>query len=426
MRPTINLIATNELEEANLAKVREAMDFIAKSPTVSSLTVMPDACPVQQGHIPVGGIATAKNAIHPEWHSADICCSVFMTDFGKADPKEVLDRAHSITHFGPGGREAYSELPEDLVEDILANPFLGQKALELARWHLGTQGDGNHFLFVGKSDLTGNTCMVTHHGSRGMGAYLYKRGTQIANTFRRQYFPNVPKELAWIPADAQEGKDYWEALQITRRWTKLNHTVLHDAIDLPFESRLWNEHNFVFQDGPYYHHAKGATPIRDAHVPDNNTGLRLIPLNMSEPVLVVSGEHNNRNNGFAPHGAGRNMSRRRHVKNLLQDSTKEEILARETEGLDVRFYSGLPDLSELPSAYKNADEVRKQIDTFNLATVEYTIQPYGCIMAGQTDWKKVKRKRQMKTSEGFAAIVILPALSYGVYLFITWLAETLY
>ena len=32
----------------------------------------------------------------------------------------------------------------------------------------------------------------------------------------------------------------------------------------------------------------------------------------------------------------------------------------------------------------------------------------------------------MKTSEGFAAIVILPALSYGVYLFITWLAETLY
>ena len=57
----------------------------------------------------VGGVAVAKNAIHPGMHSADICCSVMLTDFGKADPKEILDAAHANTHFGPGGRERDSQ-----------------------------------------------------------------------------------------------------------------------------------------------------------------------------------------------------------------------------------------------------------------------------------------------------------------------------
>ncbi|HIP47739.1 MAG TPA: RtcB family protein, partial [Lutibacter sp.] len=31
--------------------------------------------------------------------------------------------------------------------------------IQVARKHLGTQGDGNHFLFVGVSKKTGNTMM---------------------------------------------------------------------------------------------------------------------------------------------------------------------------------------------------------------------------------------------------------------------------
>ena len=41
--------------------------------------------------IPVGGIAVTKNAIHPSMHSADICCSVMMTNLGNVSPKMVLD-----------------------------------------------------------------------------------------------------------------------------------------------------------------------------------------------------------------------------------------------------------------------------------------------------------------------------------------------
>ena len=101
----INIRAEHESESDNVEKVINTMKVLMKTPTLVNGAIMPDACPTgPEGQIPVGGVVVAKNAIHPGFHSADICCSVMLTDFEKADPKEVLDAAHSITHFGYGGR----------------------------------------------------------------------------------------------------------------------------------------------------------------------------------------------------------------------------------------------------------------------------------------------------------------------------------
>jgi len=148
--------------------------------------------------------------------------------------------------------------------------------------------------------------------------------------------------------------------------------------------RFWNEHNFVFRDGDEFYHGKGATPLDDKFVPDSYQGLRLVPLNMAQPVLVVRGDTTDSNLGFAPHGAGRNLSRSEH-KRRNADRTSEEIFADETRGLDVRFFSGQIDISELPSAYKDAQAVQAQMQEFGLGTVVDRILPYGCIMAG--DWE---------------------------------------
>ena len=267
---------------------------------------------------------------------------------------------------------------------------------------LGTQGDGNHFLFVGTSEKTGHTTMVTHHGSRGFGAYLYKKGMRCAEKYRRKLSPKTLKRNAWIPFDTKDGKDYWEALQIVREWTKLNHSVIHqattDSLNIASKGGFWNEHNFVFKDGDVFYHAKGATPLVDKFVPDSNFGLRLIHLNMSEPVLIVKGRRGDsceNNLGFAPHGAGRNTSRAAH-KRKNEHRTIEDIFKEETKGLDVRFFSGNVDISELPSAYKNAQNVQAQMEEFGLGKVMDRIMPYGCIMAGDTmkdvDWKSLKKK----------------------------------
>ncbi|PQJ80880.1 RtcB family protein [Polaribacter porphyrae] len=387
----INIKAENELEEVNVNSVVTTMEVLMKTPTLVDGAIMPDACPTgSNGTIPVGGVVVAKNAIHPGMHSADICCSVMLTDFGNANPKDVLDAAHSITHFGPGGRDRNSQFrfPMDLLAEIEENPFLNnQKCISAARSHLGTQGDGNHFLFVGKSKNTGNTMLITHHGSRGFGANLYSRGMKIAEQFRKEISPQTLKQNAWIPFDTDEGKAYWEALQIIRKWTKKNHEVLHDAtlekLGIEKENRFWNEHNFVFKDGDLFYHAKGATPLDEKFMPDI-TGPRLIPLNMAEPVLIVDGKTTKNNLGFAPHGAGRNVSRTQHRKSKI--GTKQEIFKEETKGLDIRFFSNEIDITELPSAYKNAETVRNQMDEFDLGEVIDEVMPYGCIMAG--NWQK--------------------------------------
>lgn len=399
----VNIEAENELEAENVKTVIQSMQALMKTPTIVEGAIMPDACPAgPQGTIPVGGVVVTKNAIHPGMHSADICCSVMLTDFGKAEPKKVLDAAHAITHFGAGGRgeDKQFELPKELQEAFRANTFLNhQKILEMAQSHLGTQGDGNHFLYVGRSAKTGNTMMVTHHGSRGVGAMLYKKGMQVAEGFRKELSAATLSHNAWIPFDTEEGQEYWAALQLIRDWTKLNHQVLHRAtcegLSGEIQDQYWNEHNFVFRTGEYFYHAKGATPLDERFMPDI-TGPRLIPLNMSEPVLVVEGETTAKNLGFAPHGAGRNLSRSAH-KRRKAGMSDEAIFAQETAGLDVRFFSKEIDISELPTAYKNAQAVREQMKTFGLGTVVDEVQPYGCIMAGDwkknAPWKRRKRKR---------------------------------
>lgn len=405
----INIKAESEVEIENVAMVIATMKEVLKTPTVIKGAIMPDACPTGSiGTIPVGGVVVTRNAIHPGMHSADICCSVMLTDFGKIDPKEILDAAHSSTHFGAGGRDRNTQFrfPTTLLEAFESNEFLkDQQMIQVARAHLGTQGDGNHFLFVGISKKTGNTMMVTHHGSRGVGARLFDKAMKVAEKFRKKLSEETLKQNAWIPFETEEGQEYWKALQIIREWTKQNHICIHDATaekaGATIENRFWNEHNFVFKDGDLFYHAKGATPLSEKFMPDI-TGPRLIPLNMAEPVLIVEGHTTENNLGFAPHGAGRNSSRTKHIKSKGEKCI-HEIFEEETKGLDIRFFSNEIDISELPSAYKNANSVRNQMDEFGLGLVIDEVLPYGSIMAGDwqknAPWKIRKRQKLNKANE---------------------------
>ncbi len=397
----MNIDATGADEEDNVKKVHQTMTAVMRTPTVVAGAIMPDACPAGPvGTIPVGGVVATKNAIHPGMHSADICCSVMLSNLGDADPARVLDAAQSATHFGPGGRKQGQRftVSQNMVDAFRENSFLeGPKIQRMLQEHMGTQGDGNHFLFIGKSRATGDTCMVTHHGSRGPGAVLYKLGMIVAEKFRKKLSPDTLKQNAWIPADTQEGQDYWDALQLIRKWTKANHTGLHqvtaDAVGATLKDRFWNEHNFVFKRGDLYYHGKGATPAWDDFAHDA-TGLTLIPLNMSEPVLVVRGKDKDHALGFSPHGAGRNYSRSEH-KRRMGNTTAEQMLATETAGLDIRFHAGGIDPSELPSSYKKADAMVEQIKKYDLAEIEDYIDPYGCIMAGDVPpfWLNKKKRK---------------------------------
>lgn len=397
----VSIRAENADEQKNLDAVLATMAEVLRTPTAIAGAVMPDACPAGPlGTIPVGGVVAARNAIHPGMHSADICCSVMLTDLGHVDRQAALDAAQAITHFGPGGREQGNRftVSQELMDRFRANPFLnGARILHAAQAHMGTQGDGNHFLFIGRSRATWRVAMVTHHGSRGPGALLYKAGMEVAERFRRQLSRATLKQNAWLPADSDEGRDYWDALQTIRRWTKANHNALHQAVVERLRAqpgdRYWNEHNFVFRRGDVFLHGKGATPAWDGYAEDAS-GLTLIPLNMAEPVLVVRGRDADHALGFSPHGAGRNFSRTEH-RRRMGEMTPQQMLAAETAGLDIRFHAGAVDASELPSSYKRAGAVIEQIRDYGLAEVVDCIDPYGCIMAGDMPqpWQTRRARR---------------------------------
>jgi RNA-splicing ligase RtcB len=394
---TMNLEANTAAEHDNRINVDEHMTELMRVPTIKAGAVMPDACPAgsAKGTIPVGGIVACENAIHPGFHSADICCSMAITTLGDAIPSVLLDAAMAVTHFGPGGRLEFSEFPfsRELADRIMANPITAP-LIKSAYGHFGTQGDGNHFFSVGRLKSTGQVAMVTHHGSRVFGARVYKAGQRIAEAHTKKIAPSVPKHQAWIVADSQDGCDYWEALQICREWTKLNHFAIHDAVarrvGLLRGDRFWNEHNFVFQksDGLFYH-AKGATPAYPDFAADTN-GLTLIPMNMAEPILITRGLNASNGLGFSPHGAGRNLSRTGFKKTLGEHESEAALHAAAglPAGLDARWFSGTPDTSEMPGGYKDAESVRRQIRSFGLAEIVDEVLPYGCIMAGEIDWRK--------------------------------------
>ncbi|MGB0992861.1 MAG: RtcB family protein [Akkermansiaceae bacterium] len=425
-------------EKENVTSVRKKMDELLKTPVISRGAIMPDACPASMGKavIPVGGAIAVENAIIPSAHSADVCCSMYATFYhSRSEVASELDALTTSTRFGPGGRHM-----DDLVyhpvldEDVWDNKFLSG-LYDWAKVHIADQGDGNHFAYLGEIDVTpslvgkllqaGQTnlagmlelaleeketitlrVLVTHHGSRGLGAKVFKRGQIAAVKHCARTANHIPNAAAWLDADSEVGQQYWEALQYVGRWTKANHQSIHarflERIGGEAIAEFGNEHNFVWKRGTTYLHGKGATPAWKDD--DGHPLLGLIPLNMAEPILMVLGKDNEEFLSFAPHGAGRNISRTALKRQFPDEAAQRNAIRHHTKDIDVRWFCGDPDLSETPVAYKNADHVTAQIEEFDLAEVVAKIHPLGCIMAGNKHrgpWKKEdiltpKQKRQIQ------------------------------
>lgn len=380
-------------DKANREAVIRTMDEAMRSPFVVGGAIMPDACPAGPvGTIPVGGVITTKGTVVPGFHSSDVCCSMNAVYFvSGASNKVLMDIAEEVTHFGPGINKTAQFTPtrfdnylKHLELEVRENKFT--RGLEdLYYGGIATQGDGNHFLTIGDSKYTGCRVMVTHHGSRGFGHHVFKRGLEAAQKYTNKVSKGVPKGNSFLSLDTEEGQEYMRALNIVKEWTYINHAMLGELLLIELTSngyephviqKIFNPHNFVFQEGDLVHHAKGSTPM----VGGLETGQefmgdrRIIPLNMGANILIVE-ENPKSPSKFAPHGAGRNMSRTEFLK---YGPPPSDVLG----SLDARFYSGKPDYSEYPSAYKDPEFVKQQIEKYKLAEIVDEVIPFGSIMAG--------------------------------------------
>ncbi|MEZ5430127.1 MAG: RtcB family protein [Verrucomicrobiales bacterium] len=341
----------------------------------------------------------------------------------------MLDDLLVVTRFGAGGQAPKDRVRHPVTDEaVWQNKFL-QGLQEHAEKHLADQGDGNHFAYLGKLDLGKSFLtaleqagheeivrplleasrtrkeayvLVTHHGSRGLGAQVYQRGHQAAIEETERIASGIPKAAAWLDTRTGLGQEYWKALQYVSRWTKANHHTIHQR----FLER-WRGTDHGVRERTQLRLATGGCVSAWQRGHSGMEGRRgrpllgLIPLNMAEPILITLGSDNADHLSFCPHGAGRNRSRSatrrdfpRRRRQAGRSSHGKKFVKRPGDWISVDAH-GKADVTESPIGYKPAAQVRAQIAQFGLGKIIGEITPLGCIMAGDPGPRPWLREREL-------------------------------
>jgi RNA-splicing ligase RtcB len=264
---------------------------------------------------------------------------------------------------------------------------------------IGTLGGGNHFIEFCQSEKTGDYWCLIHSGSRGIGLTIAKHWQQKANDSMTMYFStdDIPDKYQrylkdnWKPnAEAiredfdgteiaqmfdqmsqiideygpssdtrntdldylvgEQSAGYFIDMLFAQRYAsqsrKLMAQLVADTLGVEIKEEIESVHNYMdFEDGIV---RKGATRAHEGE-------RAIIPLNMADGTLVVEGKGNPEWNFSAPHGAGREMSRREAHRTLSLDDFEDRL------GDIQNFNSPEEILDEAPMAYKDQETIESVI-----------------------------------------------------------------
>jgi tRNA-splicing ligase RtcB len=388
-----NVFGAKHIEEGALLQ----MQIAAKLPIAVAGALMPDA---HQGYgLPIGGVLATNNAIIPYAVGVDIGCRMCLSFFA-IDPDELKKREAYFqrelvanTLFG-AGREFSNSRDHEVIDrkefsEINFLNGLQHKALR----QLGSSGSGNHFVEFGKVEISdadnpmglavGNYVgLLSHSGSRGMGATIANHYTQIA--MQKTVLPKEAKHLAWLDLGTEEGMEYWLAMNLAGDYASACHHTIHAKISKAIGEQplavVENHHNFAWKEmwegKEVIVHRKGATPA-------GKDVLGIIPGSMTAPGFIVKGKGETASLNSAAHGAGRKMSRTKALANITH-----EALRRELKEYGVKLIGG--GLDEAPFAYKDIHEVMQSQTT--LVDVLGKFYPAIVQMDGN-DPKKFRKRR---------------------------------
>lgn len=355
----------DEIDDGSFRQIENA----CKLPVAVGAALMPDAH-IGYG-LPIGGVLACDNAVIPYGVGVDIACRMKMTitdlPVDKLEENSVgscrqLDRAlEKGTRFGVGAKWNRPQQHEVMDEDWSITAVTRENR-DKAWKQLGTSGSGNHFVEWGVLTLPENelgldagkyVALLSHSGSRGAGAAVCRRYTEIAKKSVPARFRNDPqlKHLAWLDLDSPEGQDYWNAMNLMGRYASANHYVIHrNVLRLAGAEELVtveNHHNFAWKEThrgrDVYVHRKGATPAGAGE-------LGVIPGNMADSAFIVRGKGNDESFHSASHGAGRKMSRAAAKRSFRWHHWRDYLKDR-----NVRLLAG--GIDEVPGAYKSIHEV---------------------------------------------------------------------
>jgi len=277
---------------------------------------------------------------------------------------------------------------------------------------IGTLGGGNHFIEIGKSDVSNSYWVTVHSGSRNFGLKIADYWNNVANgkvkvapkeynealdkvlqnTFPKSDIPKKIKELKesfglGIDKEFLQGDNlmgYLYDMIFAQQYATWNRETMMYSIKNALKIKKFDEvintvHNFVdFKD----------FVIRKGAVASYKGEKLIIPFNMRDGILICEGKSNADWNNSAPHGAGRLMSR---------SKAKESVDLKDFQKTMKDVYSTSvckSTLDEAPFAYKSSEMIEKAIEP--TATILEKIKPILNIKdkSEGMSWKERKAKKK--------------------------------
>ena len=340
------------------------MDIAVHLPVTHSGALMPDA---HQGYgLPIGGVLGVENAVIPYGVGMDIGCRMCLSIYPLSEgylKEKSYDLKKMVQENSRFGKKIFDN-PND-AEVLQRKEFkeipIVKRLKDKAYRQMGSSGSGNHFVEFGVTEILDPSnemglplgkymALLTHSGSRGLGANIAQHYTQIA--MQKTRLPKQAKHLAWLSLDSQEGMEYWLAMNLAGDYASACHHDIHNRIAASLGEQplamVENHHNFAWKekaaDGTeLIVHRKGATPA-------GKGVLGIIPGSMTEPGFIVRGKGDESSLNSASHGAGRKMSRTR-----AKSSFTKKDLRKVVSKAGVSLIGG--GLDEIPGAYKDIHEV---------------------------------------------------------------------
>ncbi|WP_242527450.1 RtcB family protein [Ktedonosporobacter rubrisoli] len=242
-----------------------------------------------------------------------------------------------------------------------------------------------------------------------MRFYAYGVGHQIAEDYiklaeakQKEFgFSLVDRQLACLPLQSQEGKDYLAAMACGANFAWANRQLLMHGVRQAFAKVLGRQarpkhmplvydvcHNIAKMeeyevDGQMQRvcvHRKGATrafPAGHPAIPEQYRSVGqpvLIPGDMGRYSFVLVGAEGSMEQSFGSccHGAGRRQSRTAAKKSMGSRDLLDQLAAR---GVTVRVHSKNLLTEEAPQAYKDAQKVVNVVHNAGLAKLVARLKP---------------------------------------------------
>lgn len=346
------------------SQAKQQMELAMRLPITLAGALMPDA---HAGYgLPIGGVLAVENAVIPYAVGVDIGCRMSLTVFDvKTDylnrySHQIKEALKEFTHFGMDGGLTFKQEHEILDRpEFQLTPLLKQLHGKVIR-QLGSSGSGNHFVEFGEISLIEDNilklpagdymALLSHSGSRGMGAAIARQYSDIAREVCK--LPKEAQQFAWLGLDSEAGQEYWMSMNLAGDFAQACHERIHinlsKALGLKAIANVNNHHNFAWREeiAPNKYaivHRKGATPA--------GKGIAgFIPGSMATPGYLVCGKGLQESLNSASHGAGRAMSRQK-AKEQFTNSAMKKLLSQQ----NVTLIGG--SVEEMPLAYKDIDRV---------------------------------------------------------------------